>query len=44
MNTNKFGKNRSVWSNWYTVPTVYLLDATGSNTEKRRKTDKKLLS
>ena len=44
MNTNKFDKNRSVWSHWYTTPTVYMLDATGSNTEKKTKKKRVLMT
>lgn len=44
MNTNKFDKNRSVWSHWLSVPTVYMLDATGSNTEKKTKKKRVLMT
>ena len=44
MNTNKFDKYRSVWSHWYTTPTVYILDATGSNTEKKTKKKRVLMT
>lgn len=44
MNTNKFDKNRSVWSHWLSVPTVYMLNATGSNTEKKTKKKRVLMT
>lgn len=44
MNTNKFDKNRSVWSHWLSVPTVYMSDATGSNTEKKTKKKRVLMT
>lgn len=44
MNTNKFDKNRSVCSHWLSVPTVYMLDATGSNTEKKTKKKRVLMT
>lgn len=44
MNTNKFGKNRSVWNTWYVVPTVYLLNEEGANTAKKTKVKRVLMS
>jgi hypothetical protein len=44
MNTNKFGKYRSVYDTWYTVPTVYMLEEQGANMGKYSKIKKVLMT
>ena len=44
MNTNKFGKHRSVDSHWYTVPTVYLLKEKGANAAKETRIRRVLMT